>query len=102
MGFPRQEYWSGQPFPSPGDLPIPGIEPGSSALQADSLPSEPGEAPWVTREAHGSRAIREAGLLLAPREAPSLPYFLFTLQGFPGGMVISNPPAKAGDTEMQV
>ena len=40
MGFPRQEYWSGLPFPSPGDLPDPGIEPGSPALQADSLPSE--------------------------------------------------------------
>ena len=38
MGFPRQEYWSGLPFPSPGDLPDPGIEPMSSALQADSLP----------------------------------------------------------------
>ena len=41
MGFSRQEYWSGLPFPSPGDLPDPGIEPGSFALQADSLPSEP-------------------------------------------------------------
>ena len=41
MGFPRQEYWSGLTFPSPGDLPDPGIEPGSPALQADSLPFEP-------------------------------------------------------------
>ena len=41
MGFSRQEYWSGLPFPSPEDLPDPGIEPRSSALQADSLPSEP-------------------------------------------------------------
>ena len=40
MQFSRQEYWSGLPFPSPGDLPKPGIEPGSSALQADALPSE--------------------------------------------------------------
>ena len=32
MGFPRHEYWSGLPFPSPGDLPIPGVEPGSPAL----------------------------------------------------------------------
>ena len=40
MGFSRQEYWSGLPFPSPGDLPNPGIEPGSPALQADALPSE--------------------------------------------------------------
>ena len=41
MGFSRQEYWSGLPFPSPGDLPDPGIEPGSPALQTDALPSEP-------------------------------------------------------------
>ena len=41
LGFSRQEYWSGLPFPSPGDLPNPGIEPGSSVLQADALPSEP-------------------------------------------------------------
>ena len=41
MGFSRQEYWSGLPFPSPGDLPDPGIEPMSPALQADALPSEP-------------------------------------------------------------
>ena len=39
MGFSRQEYWSGLPFPSPGDLPNPGIEP-RSALQADSSPPE--------------------------------------------------------------
>ena len=41
MGFSRQEYWSGLPFPSPGDLPDPGIEPGSPALEADALTSEP-------------------------------------------------------------
>jgi len=41
LGFPRQEYWSGLPFPSPGDLPDPGIEPISPALQADSLLTEP-------------------------------------------------------------
>ena len=41
MGFSRQEYWRGLPFPSPGDLPDPGIEPGSPALWADALPSEP-------------------------------------------------------------
>ena len=40
MEFSRQEYWSGVPFPSPGDLPNPGIEPGSPALQADTLPSD--------------------------------------------------------------
>ena len=41
MGFSRQEYWSGLPFPSPGDLPNPGIEPGSPSFQADALTSEP-------------------------------------------------------------
>ena len=40
MGFSRQQYWSGLLFPFPGDLPNPGIEPQSSALQADSLPTE--------------------------------------------------------------
>ena len=40
MGFFGREYWSGLPFPSPGDLPDPGIEPGSPALQADSLLTE--------------------------------------------------------------
>ena len=40
MGFSRQEYWTGLPFPSPGDLPNPGIESRSPALQADALPSE--------------------------------------------------------------
>ena len=40
MGFSRQEYWSGLPFPSPGDLPNPGIEPRSPALQANDLPNE--------------------------------------------------------------
>ena len=41
MEFSRQEYWSGEPFPSPGDLSDPGTEPRSPALQAESLPSEP-------------------------------------------------------------
>ena len=40
MGLSRQEYWSGLPFSSPGNLPDPGIKPGSPALQADSLPTE--------------------------------------------------------------
>ena len=40
MGFPRQEYWNGFPLPSPGDLPDPGIEPRSPALQVDALLSE--------------------------------------------------------------
>ena len=45
MGFSRQEYWSGLPFPSLGELPNPGIEPRSPTLQADALPSETPEKP---------------------------------------------------------
>ena len=41
MKFSRQEFWSGLPFPSPGDLPDPGIKPGSPTSQADTLPSKP-------------------------------------------------------------
>ena len=49
MGFSRQEYWSGLPFPSPGDLPGPGIEPGSPTLQADFLSFEPpGKEGWTS------------------------------------------------------
>ena len=47
MGFSRQEYWSGVPLPSPGDLPDPGIELGSPSLQADALPSEPPGKPYI-------------------------------------------------------
>ena len=55
MRFPRQEYWSGLPFPSPGDLPYPSIKPGSPAMQADCLLSEPpgkphGYGPWSHKE----------------------------------------------------
>ena len=49
MGFSRQENWSGVPFPSPGDLPDPGIEPRSPALWADALTSEPPGKPQLLK-----------------------------------------------------
>ena len=52
MGFSRHESWSGLPFPSPGDLPNPVIEPGSPALQTDALPSEPLEKPYTHTHTH--------------------------------------------------
>ena len=52
MGFSRQEYWSALPFSSPGDLPNPGTEPQSPALQVDSLPSEPPRKPIALKEQH--------------------------------------------------
>ena len=70
MGFSRQDYWSGLPFPSPGNLPNPGIEFRSPTLQADSLLSEP----------QGN-------------------YFIYILSwDFPDGSVVKNLPANAGDT----
>ena len=70
MGFPRQEYWSGLPFPSPADLPNSGIESRSPTLQADALPTELRGNP--------------RGLVI-----PSLV--------FPGGSVVKNP-ANVGDS----
>ena len=58
MGFSRQEYWSGLPFPSPGDVPDPGIEPRSPALQADTLTSEPPGKPLVYIKSLGLRATQ--------------------------------------------
>ena len=57
MEFSRQEYWSGYPFPSLGDLPDPGIKLGSPALQADSVPSQPPEKPLPTRSETSSADI---------------------------------------------
>ena len=58
MDFSRQEYWSGLPFPSPVDLPDPGIKPGSPAFQVDSLPSESPVTPLDLRRTKklGSKA----------------------------------------------
>ena len=61
MGFFRQEYWSQLPFPSPGDLPYPGIELGSPALQADSLLSESPGKPRV--EMHFYFSLRVSQIL---------------------------------------
>ena len=59
LEFSRQEYWSGQTFPSPEDLPHPGIKPRSPALQADSLLSEPPGKPWYYLELGKSGAGRD-------------------------------------------
>ena len=66
MGFPRQEYWSGLPFPSPGDLPNPGIEPGSPELQADSLLSESPEG-WSVHGRHPINAFSETQMMNFPK-----------------------------------
>ena len=67
MEFSRQEYWSGLPFPSPGDLPDPRIKPRSPALQADALPSEPpGKpiySPWGCKK---SDTTEQLSLIMLP------------------------------------
>ena len=67
MGFSRQEYWSGLPFPSPGDLPDPAIEPGSPTLQADSLLSKP-PGKLVVMEKRHTRMMAGLSSQSAPEE----------------------------------
>ena len=84
MGFSRQEYWSGLPFPSPEDLSNPGIEPKSPTLQADSLPSEPLRKPdcgvagvyWGKRLSFGLSSCLREGIIISPSlklEIPLVP-----------------------------
>ena len=74
MGFSRQEYWNGLPFPSPGDFLDPGIESGSPALQADSLPSEPPGKPMPLKGNHSENLCKEFGPFCAfPSYPPTIP-----------------------------
>ena len=66
LGFSRQEYWSGLPFPPPGDVLNPGIKPWSPALQADSLPSEPVGNSWVAPKF--SKSLPEQASFLCTRQ----------------------------------
>ena len=61
MGFSKQEYWSGLPFPSPGDLPDPGIEPGSPTLQADALTFEPPGKPMTNIDSFVNKGLSNQG-----------------------------------------
>ena len=75
MGFSRQEYWSGLPFPSPGDLPDPGIEPGSPALEAGALTSEPPETTQFCKAIQFSSVAQSCPTLSDPmnHSTPDLP-----------------------------
>ena len=74
MGFSRQEYWSGLPFPPPGDLPNPGIKPRSPELQADALPSEPSGEPLADYAA-AAKSLQSCPTLCDPIDGspPSSP-----------------------------
>ena len=121
MGFPRQEYWSGLPFPSPGDLPDPGIEPWYPSLQADCLTSEPPGKPDVKNKSKlfsrevviiQARMISDLNHRIVMRSWILDELFKVQMIGFvrtdegvlePGrgasqvGLVVKNPPANAGD-----
>ena len=71
MEFSRQEYWSGLPFPSPGDLPKLGMKPGSPALQADFLPSEKPRKPVGLGAAKARQCPQQAGDNKAGQEKQS-------------------------------
>ena len=87
MGFSRQEYWSRLPFPSPGDLPDSGIKPRSSALWADSLPSEPPGKP--KNSGVGSLSLLQGIFLTQELNRGLLHcrriFYQLSYQGFPGG-----------------
>ena len=70
MGFSRQEYWSGLPFPSPRDLPDPGIEPQSPALEADALTSEPPGRPYLQSDRNSVLIRRDIKELSAQIRGP--------------------------------
>ena len=76
MEFSRPEYWIGEPFPSPGDLPNPGIEPRSPTLQADSLPAEPQGKPKNTGV--GSPSLLQ-GIFLTQESNRGLPHYKWIL-----------------------
>ena len=100
MGFSRQEYWSGLPFPSPGDLPYPGIEPGSPTLQADTLTSEPPGKPncGIARERKKKREL--SCKKLQPKALPgcSQNKGLSEYQRRASQLQIGPCPARGGDS----
>ena len=109
MGLSRQEYWSGWPLPPPGDLPNQGMEPGSAAAQADSIPAEPpGKLkPLLTLSIHMPSAKGEKqnfsfkNLFLPPCVIFTF-YVLLHLTpytAFPGGSAVRKPPANAGGVD---
>ena len=84
MRFSRQEYWSGLPFPSPGNLPDPGIEPGSPAWEADTLTSEPPGKPVGVYSYSKNISIPSLSVLFSILEA-----FTFLVFGHPHCIVTS-------------
>ena len=93
MGYSRQEYWSGLPFPSPRDLPDPGIEPGSPTLQAASLPSEPPGRPGRPRGLWETETPLLKGMLI-PSSIVSISIIVLFIPGW-FFLIFSNYSLKA-------
>ena len=96
MEFSRPEHWSGEPFPSPGDLPKPGIKPRSPTLQADSLPAEPqGKSPVFQATLYYTevKSLSRVQLFATPRtvayQAP--PSVEFSRQEYWSGLPFPSP-----------
>ena len=96
-GFPRQEYWSGLPFPSPQDLPDPGIERTSPAWQVGSLPLSHQGRPEVWLPRSKQVAVKKT----CSNQRSSTTHYQclkrIEVQGFPSGSVVKNLPVNAGD-----
>ena len=95
MGFSRQEYWSGLPFPSPRDLPDPGIEPRSPALQANSLPTElwgkPPVDPKFIQMFAASQQVCWSKISTGPQQSMVNPRRIKIPRVFPGRPVVKIP-----------
>ena len=90
MRFSRQKYWSGLPFPSPGDLPNPGIEPGSPVLESDALTSEPA---IHKREKIIPKMVKDG--IISKNNC-----FKRHSGDFSGSLVLEHPPSSTGDTDL--
>ena len=92
MEFSRPEYWSGLPFPSPGDLPNPGIEPRSPTLQADSLPAEPPGKPFVNHTYQYKFKLNQALIWLDGLMLKFIHFFPSSYCLFPSHAIWAIPP----------
>ena len=107
VGFSKQEYWRGLPFPSPGDLPLKGIKPGPTELQADSLLSEPQEKTslLLSPDLNIKQAFERCHQLLdwrfctptCPQASYNNSYHFQKAWASQVALAVKNLPAKAGD-----
>ena len=95
MEFSRPEYWSVLPFPSPGDLPNPGIEPRSPTLQADSLPAEPPGKPFVNHTYQSKFKLSQALIWLGGLMLKFIHFF------FPSSGDLPNPGIEPRSPTLQ-